>query len=163
MRRRSSRETSSAAARPGGQAGVTLVEVLVAIFVMGVGLLALLTLFPLGALELAQAIEDDRTAAVAAEAETLSQAGTALVSRTMQFVMVSLSSGSADPQVAAELREQYEDLAAQTADLEVALLELQSLFPPSRIQRHLAPVLARIRSIKPRIDVLITLLTLVER
>jgi prepilin-type N-terminal cleavage/methylation domain-containing protein len=40
--------------------GVTLTEVLVAIFVMGIGLLSLLTLFPLGALHMAQAIHDDR-------------------------------------------------------------------------------------------------------
>lgn len=40
----------------------TLTEVLVAIFVMAIGLLALLTLFPLGALSMAQAIKDNRTA-----------------------------------------------------------------------------------------------------
>jgi prepilin-type N-terminal cleavage/methylation domain-containing protein len=40
--------------------GISLIEVLVAIFVMGIGLMALLTLFPLGALEMAQAIKDDR-------------------------------------------------------------------------------------------------------
>jgi prepilin-type N-terminal cleavage/methylation domain-containing protein len=50
------------------RAGVTLVEVLVAIFVMGIGLLALLTLFPLGALSMAQAIRDDRCAHCAANA-----------------------------------------------------------------------------------------------
>src|SRR6266851_9037588 len=42
--------------------GATLTEVLVAIFVMAIGLLALLTLFPLGALSMAQAIKDARTA-----------------------------------------------------------------------------------------------------
>jgi len=40
--------------------GVTLVEVLVAIMITGIGLLALLTLFPLGALEMAQSFKDDR-------------------------------------------------------------------------------------------------------
>jgi prepilin-type N-terminal cleavage/methylation domain-containing protein len=40
--------------------GVTLTEVLVAIFIMAIGLMALLTLFPLGALNMAQAIKDDR-------------------------------------------------------------------------------------------------------
>src|SRR5262245_14916122 len=40
--------------------GVTLMEVLVAITICGIGLLALLTLFPLGALEMAQAVKDDR-------------------------------------------------------------------------------------------------------
>lgn len=41
--------------------GATLIEVLVAIFVMALGMLALLTLFPLGALRMASAIQDDRT------------------------------------------------------------------------------------------------------
>jgi len=43
--------------------GITLIEVLVAIFIMAIGLLALLTLFPLGALRMSQALQDDRTAA----------------------------------------------------------------------------------------------------
>jgi prepilin-type N-terminal cleavage/methylation domain-containing protein len=41
--------------------GVTLIEVLVAIFVMAIGLLSLLTLFPLGALSMAQTGKDVRT------------------------------------------------------------------------------------------------------
>jgi hypothetical protein len=48
--------------RSNTRTGATLTEVLVAIFVMAIGLLALLTLFPLGALSMAQAIKDDRTA-----------------------------------------------------------------------------------------------------
>ncbi len=40
--------------------GVTLIEVLAAIFIAGVGLLALMTLFPLGAISMGQAIKDDR-------------------------------------------------------------------------------------------------------
>ncbi len=44
------------------RAGMTLVETLVAIFIMAIGLLALLTLFPLGALNMAQAIKDQRVA-----------------------------------------------------------------------------------------------------
>src|SRR5262249_17300090 len=51
--------------------GVTLIEVVAAIFITGVGLLALLTLFPLGALNMAQAIKDDRTAHAAANAQTI--------------------------------------------------------------------------------------------
>ena len=51
-----------------GRAGVTLIEVLVSIFVVALGLLALLTLFPLGALSMAQAIRDDRVAQTAANA-----------------------------------------------------------------------------------------------
>lgn len=53
----------------------TLVEVLVAIFVTAVGLIALLTLFPLGALQMAQAIRDGRTSQLAANATALAEAG----------------------------------------------------------------------------------------
>lgn len=42
--------------------GITLLEVLIAIFVMGIGMLALLVLFPLGAMSMAQALKDDRIA-----------------------------------------------------------------------------------------------------
>jgi hypothetical protein len=49
--------------------GVTLTEVLVAIFVMALGLLALLTLFPLGAIQMAQALKDDRTTQTALQAD----------------------------------------------------------------------------------------------
>src|SRR6266478_2561766 len=52
----------------------TLVEVLVAIFVMGIGLLALLTLFPLGALSMAQAIKDDRAGLAADDATSAAKA-----------------------------------------------------------------------------------------
>jgi hypothetical protein len=50
------------------RAGVTLLEVLIAIFVVALGLLALLTLFPLGALSMAQALKDDRVAQTSANA-----------------------------------------------------------------------------------------------
>jgi type II secretory pathway pseudopilin PulG len=58
----------------GPRAGITLVEVLAAIFIMGVGLLALLTLFPLGALSMARAVRDDRAAAAAANGAALATA-----------------------------------------------------------------------------------------
>lgn len=51
--------------------GVTLTEVLVSIFVMGIGLLSLLVLFPLGALNMAQAIKDERFAIASANATSL--------------------------------------------------------------------------------------------
>jgi Tfp pilus assembly protein PilV len=51
--------------------GITLLEVLTAIFIMGIGLLAILTLFPLGALSMARAVRDDRAAAIAANAAAL--------------------------------------------------------------------------------------------
>jgi prepilin-type N-terminal cleavage/methylation domain-containing protein len=40
--------------------GVTLLEVLIAIFIMAIGMLALLTLFPIGALEMARALRNQR-------------------------------------------------------------------------------------------------------
>lgn len=49
--------------------GVTLIEVLTAIFIMAIGLMALLTLFPLGALSMAQAVKDDRTGTASRNAE----------------------------------------------------------------------------------------------
>jgi prepilin-type N-terminal cleavage/methylation domain-containing protein len=49
--------------------GVTLVEVLVALFIMAIGMLALLVLFPLGALSMGQALKDDRCTTAAALAE----------------------------------------------------------------------------------------------
>ena len=52
----------------------TLVEVLVAIFVMAIGLMTLLTLFPLGALSMSQAIKDDRTAHAAGNAAAFAEA-----------------------------------------------------------------------------------------
>jgi hypothetical protein len=50
---------------------VTLIEVLVAIFVMAIGLLSLLTLFPLGALSMAQSFKDARAAQAEANATAL--------------------------------------------------------------------------------------------
>src|SRR5262245_35918824 len=44
---------------------ITLIEALMAIFVMAIGLLALLTLFPLGASEMAQSLKAERTARTA--------------------------------------------------------------------------------------------------
>src|SRR5437763_12971326 len=59
---------------PSGRPAVTLTEVLVAIFVMGIGLLALLVLFPLGALSMAQALKDDRASQAAAQAAAIETA-----------------------------------------------------------------------------------------
>ncbi|HWG42214.1 MAG TPA: prepilin-type N-terminal cleavage/methylation domain-containing protein [Gemmataceae bacterium] len=53
---------------------VTLIEVLVAMFIMAIGMLALLTLFPLGAVSMAQALKDDRCASTAAMAENVATA-----------------------------------------------------------------------------------------
>src|SRR5437762_7490701 len=51
--------------------GVTLIEVLVAIFVMGIGLICLLTLFPLAAMSMAAAFKDERSAQAAINARTV--------------------------------------------------------------------------------------------
>src|SRR5262245_13344732 len=63
--------------------GATLVEVLVAIFVMGIGLLALLTLFPLGALSMYRAIQKDR----AVQAEVSASAIAAALSLRQDLVI----------------------------------------------------------------------------
>lgn len=49
----------------------TLVEVLVAIFVMAIGCLAILAMFPLGAINMSRSIKDDRCAHSAANAKTI--------------------------------------------------------------------------------------------
>jgi hypothetical protein len=54
--------------------GTTLVEVLVAIFVMGIGCLAILALFPLAALTMARGIKDDRVGHSAANAKAIAVA-----------------------------------------------------------------------------------------
>jgi hypothetical protein len=54
------------------RSGATLLEALVAIFVMAIGLLALLTLFPLGALRMAMAITGQRCAEAGASAQAMS-------------------------------------------------------------------------------------------
>lgn len=53
------------------RSGATLVEVLVAIFVMGLGLIALLTLFPLGVLRMQQALQDQACAEAVANANAV--------------------------------------------------------------------------------------------
>ncbi len=55
--------------RPARRSGVTLTEVLIAMFIMAVGMLALLTLFPLGAMQVGQALRDDRCAQAALQAD----------------------------------------------------------------------------------------------
>lgn len=54
--------------------GVTLTEVLVAIFITGIGLISLLALFPLGAANMKEAIKDQRTADAARIANSLARA-----------------------------------------------------------------------------------------
>jgi hypothetical protein len=56
------------------RSGTTLIEVLVAIFVTAIGLLGLLALFPLGAVNMAQAVQNSRCAQAAANAFSFAQA-----------------------------------------------------------------------------------------
>jgi hypothetical protein len=143
--------------------GVTLVEALAAIFISGIGLLALLTLFPLGALEMAAAIKDDRTAAVANEAVALGGGAEQLLSETAAFVALSIAKGSVDPQIATALRERYENLLRQADDLEEHLRVLGALFPSPLIRPHLGPLLAQLHGIRSRIVPVIQILRLLER
>ncbi|MBX7104458.1 MAG: prepilin-type N-terminal cleavage/methylation domain-containing protein [Gemmataceae bacterium] len=48
--------------------GTTLIEVLAAIFILALGLVALMTLFPLGAAQMARSIQDERAAQIAGNA-----------------------------------------------------------------------------------------------
>ena len=50
--------------------GLSLTEVLVALFIMGLGTIAILTLFPLGALNMASALKDERTSQAAGQADS---------------------------------------------------------------------------------------------
>lgn len=51
------------------RSGMSMAEVLVALFLMALGTLAILTLFPLGFLHMGQALKDDRTAQCAQQAD----------------------------------------------------------------------------------------------
>ena len=53
---------------------VTLIEVLVSMFIMAIGMLALLVLFPLGAVSMGQALKDDRCRSTASMAENVALA-----------------------------------------------------------------------------------------
>ncbi len=55
--------------RRADRSGVTLTEVLVAMFVMAIGMISLLTLFPLGAMQVGQALRDDRATQLARQAD----------------------------------------------------------------------------------------------
>jgi hypothetical protein len=73
--------------------GVTLVEVLVAIFVMGLGLLAILALFPLAALNMSQAIKDDRSGHSAANADDIAFAWNIRQDTSVQNAMLNPGNG----------------------------------------------------------------------
>ncbi|HEY2910597.1 MAG TPA: hypothetical protein VGI99_10140 [Gemmataceae bacterium] len=54
--------------------GMSMAEVLVALFIMALGVIAILTLFPVGMLQIGQALKDDRTAQCAAQADSFMRA-----------------------------------------------------------------------------------------
>src|SRR5438094_10214479 len=53
------------------RSGATLIEVLVAVFVTAIGLLALLALFPVGAVSMARAIQNNRASQAASNAAAI--------------------------------------------------------------------------------------------
>lgn len=57
--------------RPTARRGITLVESLVAMFIAALAMIALMALFPLGALQMGQALKDSRCADTAINAESL--------------------------------------------------------------------------------------------
>jgi hypothetical protein len=61
----------SSSSRRVGRSGVTLIEALMAIGIMTIGLIALLTFFPLAAFQMANAFKDDRTGTLAGNGENL--------------------------------------------------------------------------------------------
>jgi len=141
--------------------GVTLVEVLVAILITCVGLLALLTLFPLGALSMARAVKDDRAAAIAASAVALSQEGAALLSRTEDLIADSLVNGP-DAQKTAALRADYEALDGKAANLQDDLLQLRKLVTIQKVQKKIDQLLLEISAIRKSLQTLAKLLAVLE-
>jgi Prokaryotic N-terminal methylation motif len=144
------------------RAGITLIEVLFAIFIAGVGLLALLTLFPLGVSEMAQAIKDDRAGKLATDATALGQAGADLLSRTEEFIATSLAMGTADAKIAAGLRAEFDSLALDAADVEARLVELEPLIRKPRLRRQYTVLMAEIQAIQCGIGKLVYLFELLE-
>ena len=86
---------------------VTLMEVLIAMFIMAIGMMALLALFPVGAVSMAQALKDDRCAYASVMAENVAIANnlrygdlvvnTALASSASGLVYVDAYAGQQIP------------------------------------------------------------------
>jgi hypothetical protein len=70
--------------------GISLLEVLSAIFITGIGLLSLLTLFPLGALKMAESLQDDRAAQAAASGQSIANAVVMRLDASAQSAMLNL-------------------------------------------------------------------------
>lgn len=142
--------------------GVTLVEVLVAIFVMGIGLLALLTLFPVGALELAQAINDDRAGKVASDAAIFSEESKKVLEQTRSFVTKTLLTRKVDSNAAEFLRSECQKLSLRAEDLETRLRALRPLITEPPTHRLLDSLLVQINAIRQSFDSLTCLLRILE-
>ena len=53
--------------------GLSLIEVLVTLFVMAIGIISLMTLFPVGAMQMGQALRDDRSGQTASQADGITR------------------------------------------------------------------------------------------
>jgi Tfp pilus assembly protein PilV len=78
------------------RSAVTLMEVLITMFIMTIGMLALLVLFPVGAVSMAKALKDDRCASAASMAE---QHAIAMNVRQDPVVTASLNAAAPLPNV----------------------------------------------------------------
>jgi len=70
--------------------GLTLLEVLITIFVMGIGMLAVLTLFPLAAKKISASIDMDRATQMAANAAALAQPEVRRITKTVDSLINTL-------------------------------------------------------------------------
>lgn len=77
-------------------AGVTLIEVLIALFIAAIGLLSLLTLFPAGLQNMGQAIQDNRSSDIQASATQLAASVEQTVTELSEFLLTGLQGGGID-------------------------------------------------------------------
>jgi len=92
--------------------GATLIEVLVAIFIMGIGLIALLVLFPLGALRMQKAIQDDRCAQA-----SITASGLANMNLPNAFSTTNTFAFRTDPRIQAAMLNGTTNLTAPNSEL----------------------------------------------
>jgi hypothetical protein len=81
----------------GQRLAATLIEVLVAILVMALGMIALLTLFPIGALSMAEALKNDRCAVCGAMASGMANAKEVRTDVTVRQAMWGISDSDIIP------------------------------------------------------------------
>ena len=139
---------------PAPRAGVTLLEVLAAIFITGMGTMPLLELFPLGALSMARATGGVEAILVAEDAEDLSADGKDVLARTRRLLAASLAARAVDRVAAAGLGEEYADLAARAAALEDRVAALRPLAPHGRVARQVDRSVDQLRDLRVNFDAL---------